>query len=132
MPSSPAHPARPRLGRRILIETVNGGTTLRFDEAGKPLTATLPLQRNPWVRFTGRHHFWVGHAVRHRSGHRNTMRRFAHQFLCDFYRAGVGRRVRRAQDLDPAAGQTGLRPGPDGVRCASMALARTGQSPAAH
>lgn len=38
--------------RRILIETVNGSTTLRFDEAGKPLTAALPYGETPWVRFT--------------------------------------------------------------------------------
>ncbi len=38
--------------RRILIETVNGSTTLRFDEAGKPLTAALPYGETPWVRIT--------------------------------------------------------------------------------
>lgn len=31
--------------RRILVETVNGSTTLRFDDAGKPLTAALPTGR---------------------------------------------------------------------------------------
>lgn len=38
--------------RRILVETVNGSTTLRFDEAGKPLTAALPYGETPWVRIT--------------------------------------------------------------------------------
>jgi arabinofuranan 3-O-arabinosyltransferase len=38
--------------RRIVIDTVNGSTTLRFDEAGKPLTAALPYGETPWVRIT--------------------------------------------------------------------------------
>jgi arabinofuranan 3-O-arabinosyltransferase len=38
--------------RRIAIDTVNGSTTLRFDEAGKPLTAALPYGETPWVRVT--------------------------------------------------------------------------------
>ncbi|WP_373177043.1 alpha-(1-_3)-arabinofuranosyltransferase domain-containing protein, partial [Mycobacterium marinum] len=38
--------------RRILVETVNGSTTLRFDDAGKPLTAALPYGETPWVRIT--------------------------------------------------------------------------------
>ena len=38
--------------RRILVETVNGSTTLRFDEPGKPLTAALPPGETPWVRIT--------------------------------------------------------------------------------
>jgi arabinofuranan 3-O-arabinosyltransferase len=38
--------------RRILIETVNGSTTLRFDEPGKPLAAALPYGETPWVRIT--------------------------------------------------------------------------------
>ena len=38
--------------RRILIETANGSTTLRFDEPGKPLTAALPYGETPWVRIT--------------------------------------------------------------------------------
>lgn len=38
--------------RRILVETPNGSTTLRFDEAGKPLTAALPYGETGWVRFT--------------------------------------------------------------------------------
>ncbi|WP_186245522.1 alpha-(1-_3)-arabinofuranosyltransferase [Mycobacterium simulans] len=38
--------------RRIVVETVNGSTTLRYDEAGKPLTAALPVGETPWVRVT--------------------------------------------------------------------------------
>jgi arabinofuranan 3-O-arabinosyltransferase len=38
--------------RRILIETANGSTTLRFNEPGKPLAAALPYGETPWVRFT--------------------------------------------------------------------------------
>lgn len=38
--------------RRIQIETTNGTTTLRFDEAGKPLTAALPYGETSWVRIT--------------------------------------------------------------------------------
>jgi arabinofuranan 3-O-arabinosyltransferase len=38
--------------RRIQIATVNGTTTLRFDEAGQPLTAALPYGETPWVRIT--------------------------------------------------------------------------------
>jgi arabinofuranan 3-O-arabinosyltransferase len=38
--------------RRIQVSTVTGTTTLRFDEAGKPLTAALPYGETPWVRIT--------------------------------------------------------------------------------
>jgi arabinofuranan 3-O-arabinosyltransferase len=38
--------------RRILIESANGSTTLRFDEPGKPLAAALPYGETPWVRIT--------------------------------------------------------------------------------
>jgi arabinofuranan 3-O-arabinosyltransferase len=38
--------------RRIAIDTATGSTTLRFDEAGKPLTAALPYGETPWVRIT--------------------------------------------------------------------------------
>ncbi|QLL07945.1 alpha-(1-_3)-arabinofuranosyltransferase [Mycobacterium vicinigordonae] len=38
--------------RRIMIETANGSTTLRFDEAGKPLSAALPFGETSWVRIT--------------------------------------------------------------------------------
>jgi arabinofuranan 3-O-arabinosyltransferase len=38
--------------RRVEIETVTGTTTLRFDEAGKPVTGALPYGETPWVRIT--------------------------------------------------------------------------------
>ncbi len=38
--------------RRIEIETATGSTTLRFDQAGKPLTVALPFGETPWVRLT--------------------------------------------------------------------------------
>ena len=38
--------------RRIEVSTVNGTSTLRFDEAGKPLTTALPYGESPWVRIT--------------------------------------------------------------------------------
>jgi arabinofuranan 3-O-arabinosyltransferase len=38
--------------RRIEVATVNGTATLRFDEAGKPLTTALPYGESPWVRIT--------------------------------------------------------------------------------
>src|SRR6185312_6491517 len=38
--------------RRVEIETATGTTTLRFDEAGKPVTAALPYGETPWVRVT--------------------------------------------------------------------------------
>jgi arabinofuranan 3-O-arabinosyltransferase len=38
--------------RRIEISTVNGTSTLRFDQAGKPLTVALPVGETPWVRIT--------------------------------------------------------------------------------
>ncbi|WP_307787635.1 alpha-(1-_3)-arabinofuranosyltransferase [Mycolicibacterium sp. S2-37] len=38
--------------RRIEVATVNGTSTLRFDEPGKPLTVALPYGETPWVRLT--------------------------------------------------------------------------------
>ncbi len=38
--------------RRMEVSTVNGTSTLRFDEAGEPLTAALPYGETPWVRIT--------------------------------------------------------------------------------
>jgi arabinofuranan 3-O-arabinosyltransferase len=38
--------------RRIEVATANGTSTLRFDEAGKPLTVALPYGETPWVRIT--------------------------------------------------------------------------------
>ena len=52
---SPSHPARRRSARRSAASRsppLNGTTTLRFDEPGKPLTAALPYGETPWVRIT--------------------------------------------------------------------------------
>ena len=38
--------------RRIEVSTVNGTSTLRYDQAGKPLTVALPVGETPWVRLT--------------------------------------------------------------------------------
>ena len=38
--------------RRLQISTVNGTTTVRFDQPGKPLTVALPYGETPWVRIT--------------------------------------------------------------------------------
>ncbi|MGE0217881.1 MAG: alpha-(1-_3)-arabinofuranosyltransferase [Mycolicibacterium sp.] len=38
--------------RRIEVATVNGTTTVRFDEAGEPITVALPYGETPWVRVT--------------------------------------------------------------------------------
>ncbi|MBV9723290.1 MAG: DUF3367 domain-containing protein, partial [Mycobacterium sp.] len=38
--------------RRIQVSTATGTTTLRFDQAGKPVTAALPVGETPWVRIT--------------------------------------------------------------------------------
>ena len=38
--------------RRIEISTVNGTSTLRYDDPGKPITAALPYGETPWVRIT--------------------------------------------------------------------------------
>jgi arabinofuranan 3-O-arabinosyltransferase len=38
--------------RRVEVSTVNGTSTVRFDEPGKPLTVALPYGEAPWVRIT--------------------------------------------------------------------------------
>jgi arabinofuranan 3-O-arabinosyltransferase len=38
--------------RRVEVETATGTTTLRFDEAGKPISGALPYGETPWVRIT--------------------------------------------------------------------------------
>ena len=38
--------------RRVEVETATGTTTLRFDEAGKPVIGALPYGETPWVRIT--------------------------------------------------------------------------------
>ncbi|WP_369803660.1 alpha-(1-_3)-arabinofuranosyltransferase [Mycobacterium sp. NAZ190054] len=38
--------------RRLEVSTVNGSSTVRFEQAGKPLTVALPYGESPWVRIT--------------------------------------------------------------------------------
>ncbi|CAA0124896.1 Alpha-(1-_3)-arabinofuranosyltransferase [Mycolicibacterium vanbaalenii] len=38
--------------RRLEVATVNGTTTVRFEEAGEPVTVALPYGESPWVRIT--------------------------------------------------------------------------------
>lgn len=38
--------------RRLEVATVNGTSTVRFDEPGQPLTVALPYGESPWVRIT--------------------------------------------------------------------------------
>ncbi len=38
--------------RKIQVSTVNGTTTMRYSNAGEPLTAALPYGETPWVRVT--------------------------------------------------------------------------------
>lgn len=38
--------------RRLEVSTVNGTSTVRFDEPGTPLTVALPYGESPWVRIT--------------------------------------------------------------------------------
>ncbi|EKF25561.1 F5/8 type C domain protein [Mycolicibacterium hassiacum DSM 44199] len=48
-------PSAPAVGaqvRRVEIATVNGTSTVRFEEPGKPVTAPLPYGETPWVRIT--------------------------------------------------------------------------------
>ncbi len=38
--------------RRLQVSTLNGTTTVRFNEPGKPLTVALPYGETPWMRIT--------------------------------------------------------------------------------
>ena len=38
--------------RRLQISTLNGTTTVRYNEPGKPLTVALPYGETPWMRIT--------------------------------------------------------------------------------
>ncbi|MGE5698384.1 MAG: alpha-(1-_3)-arabinofuranosyltransferase family protein [Candidatus Sericytochromatia bacterium] len=38
--------------RKLEVSTATGSTTVRYDEAGKPLTVALPYGETPWVRIT--------------------------------------------------------------------------------
>ncbi|PRI17173.1 alpha-(1-_3)-arabinofuranosyltransferase [Mycobacterium shigaense] len=118
--------------RRILIETANGSTTLRFDEAGKPLTAALPYGETPWVRVT---------AIGTENGSGGVQFGITDLSVTQYDAAGFAHPVNLRHTVQvpgpppgaPVAawdlgsdlrGRPGCAPAPDSVRCASsMALA---------
>lgn len=118
--------------RRIVIETVNGSTTLRFDEAGKPLTAALPYGETPWVRIT---------AAATDDGSAGVQFGITDLSITQYDASGFAHPVQLRHTVlvpgPPAGsavtgwdlgsellGRPGCAPAPDGVRCAaSMALA---------
>ncbi|BBX75336.1 membrane protein [Mycobacterium shinjukuense] len=118
--------------RRILIETANGSTTLRFDETGKPLTAALPYGETPWVRVT---------AAATDDGSAGVQFGITDLAITQYDASGFAHPVQlRHTALVPGPppgsaiagwdlgsellGRPGCAPGPDSVRCAaSMALA---------
>jgi arabinofuranan 3-O-arabinosyltransferase len=118
--------------RRIQIETATGSTTLRFDEAGKPLTVALPYGETPWVRLT---------AAATDDGSAGVQFGITDLSITHYDASGFAHPVNlRHTVLVPAPppgsavagwdlgsellGRPGCAPAPDGVRCAaSMALA---------
>ncbi len=118
--------------RRIQILTVNGTTTLRFDEAGKPLTAALPFGETPWVRIiatgTDDGSGGVQFGITDLSVTQYDASGFAHAVPLR-HTALVpgppsGSAVTQWDLGSELLGRPGCADGPDGVRCAaSMALA---------
>jgi arabinofuranan 3-O-arabinosyltransferase len=117
--------------RRILIETANGSTTLRFDEPGKPLTAALPYGETPWVRITAAGTDdgspGVQFGITDLSITQYDASGFAHPVSLrhTVQVPGPPGSAIAGWDLGPELlGRPGCAPAPDGVRCASsMALA---------
>ena len=118
--------------RRILVETANGSTTLRFDESGKPLSAALPVGETPWVRVT---------AAGTDDGSAGVQFGITDLTVTQYDASGFAHPVQLRHTVSvpgppPGAtiagwdlgaellGRPGCAPGPDSVRCApSMALA---------
>jgi arabinofuranan 3-O-arabinosyltransferase len=118
--------------RRIQIETASGSTTLRFDEAGKPLTVALPYGETPWVRLT---------AAATNDGSAGVQFGITDLSVTQYDASGFAhplnlRHTVRVPGVPPGSavsgwdlgsellGRPGCAPAPDGVRCAaSMALA---------
>ncbi|MGK2869275.1 MAG: alpha-(1-_3)-arabinofuranosyltransferase domain-containing protein [Mycobacterium sp.] len=118
--------------RRIEVSTVNGTTTLRFDEPGKPLSAALPFGETPWMRIT---------AVGTDDGSPGVQFGITDLSVTQYDASGFAHSValRRTVDVPgpPAGsavaqwdlgsellGRPGCADAPDGVRCAAtMALA---------
>ena len=118
--------------RRIEIETATGSTTLRFDEAGKPLTVALPYGETPWVRLTAAAtndgSAGVQFGITDLSITQYDASGFAHPLTLRHTALVPGPPSGSAVagwDLgSELLGRPGCAPAPDGVRCAaSMALA---------
>lgn len=118
--------------RRILVETANGSTTLRFEESGKPLSAALPVGETPWVRVTAAGtddgSAGVQFGITDLSVTQYDASGFAHpvQLRHTVLVPGPppGATITRWDVGAELLGRPGCAPGPDSVRCAaSMALA---------
>jgi arabinofuranan 3-O-arabinosyltransferase len=118
--------------RRIEIETATGSTTLRFDEAGQPLTVALPYGETPWVRLTAAAtndgSAGVQFGITDLSITQYDASGFAHPLTLRHTALVPGPPPGSAVagwDLgSELLGRPGCAPAPDGVRCAaSMALA---------
>jgi arabinofuranan 3-O-arabinosyltransferase len=117
--------------RRIQLSTVNGTTTLRFDEAGKPLSVALPYGETPWVRImaigTDDRSSGVQFGITELSVTQYDASGFAHPIALRHTALVPGSPPNSAVtrwDLgSELLGRPGCADGPDSVRCAaSMAL----------
>ena len=117
--------------RRIEVSTATGTSTLRFDQAGKPLSAALPIGETPWVRFT---------AVATDDGSPGVQFGITDFTITQYDASGFAQPVSLRHTVDVPApppgsavaqwdlgsellGRPGCADGPDGVRCAAtMAL----------
>lgn len=117
--------------RRIEISTATGTSTLRFDQAGKALSAPLPIGETPWVRFT---------AVATDDGSAGVQFGITDFTVTQYDASGFAQPVSLRHTVDvptppPGSavaqwdlgsellGRPGCADGPDGVRCAAtMAL----------
>jgi len=113
--------------RRIEVSTATGTSTLRFDRAGKPITAALPIGETPWVRFT---------AVATDDGSAGVQFGITDFTVTQYDASGFAQPVslRHTVDVPPPPpgsavaqwdlgsellGRPGCADGPDGVRCAA-------------
>ncbi|MDT5335228.1 MAG: arabinofuranan 3-O-arabinosyltransferase [Mycobacterium sp.] len=117
--------------RRIEVSTATGTSTLRFDQAGKALSAALPIGETPWVRFT---------AVATDDGSPGVQFGITDFTITQYDASGFAQPVSLRHTVDVPApppgsavaqwdlgsellGRQGCADGPDGVRCAAtMAL----------
>jgi arabinofuranan 3-O-arabinosyltransferase len=117
--------------RRIEVSTATGTSTLRFDAAGKALSAALPIGETPWVRFT---------AVATNDGSPGVQFGITDFAITQYDASGFAQPVSLRHTVDVPApppgsavaqwdlgqellGRPGCADGPDGVRCAAtMAL----------